>query len=100
MLIRHSGRVTRDLMWNAIYTAAERLGERSPHGTLRIRARRRWSLLQWSVLEGLATQDSWTDIFEPVRKRALFSATWPEVQPVQEAAAKVGLYMRSRPDLN
>ena len=89
----------RDLVWDAIYTAATKLTRQYPHDTLKIRAVRRRSHLRWVVIEGFAIEDTWTDVFEPVRKRPLLSGRWDEVQPVQLAASNVGRFMRERPDL-
>lgn len=76
--IRHYRRVPRDLVWDAIFTAAGRLGQHYPHDTLQIRAGRKRSLLEWIVPEGFAVEDNWTDLFEVVRKRRLSSSTWNE----------------------
>jgi hypothetical protein len=91
--------VPRDLIWDAIYTAAERLAARYPHDTLQIRATRRRSVLRWTVAEGLSVEDDCTDVFEPVRQRRLFGNAWTEVQSVQDAASHVGSFMREHPNL-
>jgi hypothetical protein len=90
--------MARDLTWVAIFTVAERMTERYDTA-LTIRAARRRSLLGWNVTDGLEVVDNWTRVFEPVRTRSLLGRTWNEVQPVQEAASKVGTFIRDRPDL-
>lgn len=52
-----------------------------------------------SVTEGLEVADNWTEVFEPVRKRRRFTSRWTTLQPVQEAAAQIGTFLRERPDL-
>ncbi len=52
------------------------------------------------VTEGLDAGDKWVyGLAEPVRWRWRFSNNWHEVQGVQDAASKVGAFMRNRPDL-
>jgi hypothetical protein len=88
----------RDQQWAAIYTAAERLDVRyCEHDTLTVRAFRHRHLT--GVVEGLQVSDKWTDYLEPVRKQRVLSQTWRELQPVQDAASKIGEFFRERPDL-
>lgn len=95
----HTRAVTRDLPWAAIREAAARLNERATGTTLEVKAARRRSLRRWRVVEGLAVVDNWTDVFEPVRERRPFMSSWREVQPLEEAASKVGWFLRERPDI-
>lgn len=81
-----------------MYEVATRLNERTGDSGLEVRASRRRSLLGWSVEEGIEVVDNWTDVFEPVRRRRFFGSRWQEVQPVQEAASKIGWFLRERPD--
>lgn len=96
---RIAPRKGRDLDADAMVTVAERMNDRYPDPTLIIRASRRRSLLRWSVVEGLEVADKWTDVYEPVRKRRMLVGPWEQVQPVQQAASKIGGFMRERPDL-
>jgi len=87
---------SRDLTWDAMVTAAERLSRLS-EDTVNVSAYRRGV---FRVTEGLAAGDLWTYVpDEPVRWRWRISNHWHEVQPVGDAASKVGAFMRSRPDL-
>ncbi len=56
-------------------------------------------MLSLTVTEGLYFGNLWTDGFEPVRVRRFFTRRWREIQPVAEAASKVGEFIRQRPDL-
>ena len=77
-------------------TAAERLSRLSDD-TVEVWAYRRGL---FRVTEGLDFGDKWVEGRpEPVRWRWRTSNRWHEVQPIQEAASKVGAFMRSRPDL-
>lgn len=91
--------MSRDLVWAALFDVADRLNRRVSGSTLEVRAARRRSFLRWTVVEGLEVTDNWTDVFEPVRTRRLLQSEWTEVQPVQQAASKVGAFLRERPDL-
>ena len=42
-----------------------------------------------TLSEGLAVCDNWTDVFEVVRWRRLFSKRWNHVQTVEQAAERV-----------
>jgi hypothetical protein len=87
----------RDQTWAAMYNVAERLTARYCEAdTLRVFARRYRRLTV--VVEGLLVWDKWTDVFEPVRKRRIFSNRWTEIQPVNEAASKIGAFLQERPD--
>jgi len=89
----------RDLVWDAISTVAARMMKRYEGEGLEITAHRERSVTKWAVTEGLHAGDYWTDVFEPVRQRRLLGGRWQDVQPVQEAAAKIGAFLRARPDL-
>lgn len=91
--------VERDLTWDAIVTVAERLNARAVAQGLAVASARRRSWRQVEVVEGLHCGDRWTDVFEPVRSRRMLGARWQEIQPVPEAASKIGTFMRERPDL-
>lgn len=56
---------------------------------------------QWliTVVEGIWVGNKWTDVFEPVRRRSIFRDQWIELQPVEVAAAKIGNFLKRRPDL-
>jgi hypothetical protein len=87
----------RDQAWAAMYTAAERLTSRYCQAdTLKVAAYQRRNLT--NVVQGLQVWDDWTDYDEPVRERRYFSKKWHELQPVQEAASKIGSFLRERPD--
>jgi hypothetical protein len=90
---------SRDLAWDAIVTVADRLSRQHESESISVKGARRRSLVGWSVTEGLETVDNWTDVFEPVRQRRLLGRTWTECQPVQQAASKIGTFLRERPDL-
>lgn len=94
----HTRGMTRDLPWAAMYEVATRLDERTAGTSLTVRTARRRSLLCWRVVEGLEVVDNWTDVFEPVRERHLLRSAWQEVQPMQEAASKIGQFLKERPD--
>jgi hypothetical protein len=77
-------------------TTAERLSRLSTD-TVDVSAYRRGLV---RVTEGLNAGDLWTYVTpEPVRWRWRFSRRWHAVQPIQDAASKIGSFMRSRPDL-
>jgi len=62
----------RNQTWAAMYNVAERLTARyCEAGTLRVFARRHRHLTV--LVEGLLVWDKWTDVFEPVGKRRVFS---------------------------
>ena len=87
----------RDQAWSAMYTAAERLTARYCEGdTLSVAAYQQRNLTK--VIQGLRVSDKWTDGKEAVRERRYFSNKWIELQPVQEAASKIGAFLRERPD--
>jgi hypothetical protein len=89
----------RDLDRAAIWTTAEKLGKRYRPNSLTVRGKTRFSFFKWTRTEGIQVVDNWTQIFEPVRTRALFGGRWREVQSLQEAASKVGWFLRERPDV-
>jgi hypothetical protein len=89
--------VERDQTWAAIVTVAERLSSRYCEGdTLQVLAVRRRGLFK--VTEGLVAADDYTDVFEPVRERRVFSSDWTDLQPVKKAAGEIGAFLRERPD--
>jgi hypothetical protein len=95
---RHTWRMERgrDLVWDALVTTAERLN-RSAIDTVEVSAFRRGL---FRVTEGLNVGDLWVYVPpEPVRWRWRFSRHWHEAQPIQDAASKMGAFMRERPDL-
>jgi hypothetical protein len=53
------------------------------------------------VVEGLEASNNWVHgVFEPVRRRRWLGSQWRDLQPVTEAAAKIGAFIRHRPDLS
>jgi hypothetical protein len=100
----------RDLVWDALVTASERMtkkyraeaGEAGIQFRLRARSRLifgRRRVVDGFELRGYARSKPLTDrlvpgglrvVFEPVRERRLFRSEWHEVQPVQDAAAAIG----------
>lgn len=88
----------RDLTWDAMCEFAERINASGRCAELEVRTARKH---QWvvTVVEGIWVGDRWTDVFEPVRRRTIFSDRWTELQPVELAAAKVGDFLNRRPDL-
>src|SRR5947209_20500645 len=94
------GAVERDQTWAAIWNVAARMNRRYTETALRVRPARHMSIRNWTVTEGLEAVDNWTEVFEPVRRRRLLRRwRWTEIQPVAEAASKVGRFIRDRPDL-
>jgi len=89
----------RDQTWAAIWNVADRMNRRYPDSSLSVRPRRRWRLLRWEVVDQLEAGDNWTFVVEPVRKRRPFGGPWKDIQPVAEAASKIGKFIRERPDL-
>lgn len=89
----------RDLTWDAMYTFAERMNGSGRADGLEVRPIRRSSIPRFKVEEGLWIGDKWTDVFEPVRVRRMLSTNWRELQTVSEAAAKIGTFVDTRPDL-
>jgi hypothetical protein len=95
--------VSRDLTWDAIVTVAGRLSRESAESglgreALVVRGVRRRSP-GW-VVEGLGASNNWTHgVYEPVRRRRWLSRRWSDLQPVPEAARKIGAFMRERPDI-
>jgi hypothetical protein len=103
--ISHHRIVVRDLTWDALVAVAERLNDESASAgrgkeTLTVRAARRRSATWLVVSEGLEATNLWTEVFEPVRRRWWLGRRWREVQPLQQAASRVGAFLRDRPDLH
>jgi hypothetical protein len=88
----------RDPTWDAMCEFADRCDASGRSAELEVVAyrRRRWLV---TVVEGLWVGDLWTDVFEPVRTRSVFGGQWTERQSVEQAAAKIDEFLRSRPDL-
>jgi hypothetical protein len=91
---------TRDLIWDAMHTFAERINASGRTGDLEVRPIRRTSLSRFRVVEGLWVGDRQTDVFEAVRVRRLLGRRWRDLQSVSEAAAKIGQFIATRPDLS
>jgi hypothetical protein len=89
----------RDQPWAPIYNVADRMNRRYTDTTLRVRPVRRRVIRGWCVVEGLEAAHNWTDVFEPVRRGRMFGRRWTELQAVQQAPAKIGQFIRERPDL-
>jgi hypothetical protein len=66
--------------------------------TLEVEPVRRLRL--FGVVEGIAAEDNWTDVFEPVRRRRFFSGKWRYVQQVGDAGEHIEAFLRERPDLD
>jgi hypothetical protein len=90
--------VGRDQTWAAMWNLADRMNRRYADTTLHVRPRRRRLPLRWRVIDQLEAADNWTFVVEPVRRRWLFGRGWDEIQPVKEAASKIGQFIRERPD--
>lgn len=65
--------------------------------SLKVAANRRSTGLL-TVAEGLAAQDNWTDVFELMRKRRVYRTHWTEVQTLEQAAERMQVFLRERPD--
>jgi hypothetical protein len=85
----------RDLVWDALLEVASRLDRPERSGSLHVGAVRRWSWLR--VVEGLAVKGASTDVFWPVRERAWIGFRWREIESVQDAASRVGAFLRQHP---
>jgi len=59
---------------------------------------RRWRGL--FIVEGLGVQDLWTDVFEPVRRRLLWSRRWTASRPLLDAERAIRSFLINRPDLD
>jgi hypothetical protein len=71
----------RDLQWDALYTASERLAAK--YGQ-QVRAKQRHRFL--TVTGGFETAGR----FFPVYERSLFNRRWRELRPIGEVASEVG----------
>ncbi len=92
-------RTGRDLTWDTMCDFAERLNRSGRADSLKVRPIRR---LRWFGAlreQGLWIGDRWTDVYEPVRHRWLWSSKWREMQPVTEATNNIGRFVSERPDL-
>lgn len=78
----------RDLPWDAVQTASQRLSK-TYHVTVRPIRRHR----PWGGAEGFLVPGS-PDEFVAVRRRSALGR-WREVQPVTEAASMVGAILRA-----
>jgi hypothetical protein len=81
----------------SLAVVAASLAVRDPDGRLTVDAERRLRGLY--VVEGLTATNNWTDFFEPIRRRWLWSRRWRHLQSVEEAAAHVERFLQRRPDL-
>jgi len=77
---------------------ADRVNASDRGADLKVQAcrKREWLI---TVVDGLWVGNEWTDVFEPVRRRSIFGDQWIELQPVGVAAAKIGDFLKRRPDL-
>lgn len=96
--------MARDLTWDALVTVAERLNREASGAelgkeNLTVKARR-LSPFWLEVSEGLEAANNWTVVFEPVRQRRRPCRRWREVQPIQQAASRIGEFLHDRPDLH
>ena len=83
-------------MHPALEALAATLREENDDDSVDVAAHRR--LRGVFVVEGLAVSDEWTDVFEPVRRRPLWSRTWRQVKDPEAAAEDVRWFLRHRPD--
>ena len=83
-MVRRDGR---DLGWAAMVEVGTRM---SANHRVRVKAVRRRD--RHGIAEGIAVPS--LDAFEPVRCRGWFSRHWYEVQPVQDAASRIGARLR------
>jgi hypothetical protein len=91
-------KMKRDAVWAEMSAAAQLLSDQYCKGdSLRVTANRRATGLL-TVSEGLAVQDNWTDVFEPVRKRRIYRNLWNDVQTLEQAARHIEVFLRERPD--
>jgi hypothetical protein len=94
--IRHSAQtrlvqnhsVPRDLQWDILVTACERLAQRYDPGRVRASERRRGL---WIVAGIDAPQFA---LFEPVMRRRPLTRRWVTVVPIQEATARAAAVLR------
>ena len=88
----------RDAVWAEMSAAAQLLSDQYCKGdTLKVTANRRATGLL-TVSDGLAAQDNWTDVFEPVRKRRIYRNRWNDVQSIKLAAEHIQVFLQERPD--
>jgi hypothetical protein len=100
----------RDLVWDAIVTASDRMAKKYRAETkaagveFRLDARSRVLWRRRRVVDGFELRGyskgkpvssnlvpgGLRVVFQPVRERRLFRKEWTEVQPVQDAAAAIG----------
>lgn len=80
--------MARDLPWDILITTCDRLGEQ--YDPRRVRAAERWRGF-WVVAGIEAPQFA---VFEPVMRRRLFTRTWEEIAPIQEAARRAAAVLR------
>ncbi len=87
-----------DAAWARMSATAELLSDQYCKGdSLKVAANRRSTGLL-TVAEGLAAQDNWTDVFELMRKRRVYRTHWTEVQTLEQAAERMQVFLRERPD--
>lgn len=88
----------RDLTWDALCEFADRVNGSRRGADLEVQAcqKRQWLI---TVVEGIWVGNKRTDVFEPVRRRSVFSDHWIGLQSVEVAAAKIGDFLDRRPDL-
>ena len=85
-----------DEAWERLGAEAERLTAMSTD-TVRVWPYRRRRPLR--ITEGLDAGDSWVyGLAEPVRWRRPLSSKWHEAQSIEEAASKLEVFLRERPD--
>ena len=50
------------------------------------------------VVQGIEVSGLWTDVFEPFRRRVLFSRRWQLLQSLAEVERGIAWFLRERPD--
>jgi hypothetical protein len=86
-----------DMEMRLLRGAADRLRAEKAEDGLAVDVARRWRSLFF--VDGLSVTDAWTDVFEPVRRRPLWSRRWRQVQPLEQAEEAVRWFLVHRPDL-
>ena len=89
-LLRNDGLVSsqeRDQEWAAMYTVAERMTAKYERQVKAVTRRRGFRVTQGLALKGAVE-------FEPVRQRRMLSRRWHGVQPVGDAASRLGAILR------
>jgi hypothetical protein len=81
--------VTRDLKWQFLIETSERLAAKYGEPVKAVERREGF----WITA---AFESPMFGVFERVYRRRLWNRNWEDLQPIQEAAAKVGRVLRER----